>query len=187
MNDVNKKKASWKQKVFHEMIEYYINVMYLAVFFGLFTWYKRLILAHHQIIYLDYGVGVIEALVLAKVIMIGDVLRIGRRFRDWPLIYPTLFRAVVFGVWVGLFKVLEQTVLGLLRGKGLAGGFEEIMGRGKYELLADSLVTFFAFIPFFAFRELGRVLGEGKLSELFFRRRTATESNLPIATTHPST
>jgi hypothetical protein len=27
-----------------------------------------------------------------------------------------------------------------------------------------------AFVPFFAFRELGRVLGEGKLVELFFRK-----------------
>ncbi len=118
---------------------------------------------------MDYGVSVIEALVLAKVIMIGDVLRIGRRLQDRPLIFPTLLRAIVFGVWVGLFKVLEQTVVGLLRGKGLAGGFEEIMGQDKYDLLADSLVTFFAFVPFFAVKELGRVLGSGKLGELFFR------------------
>ncbi|MBP1598046.1 MAG: hypothetical protein H6Q05_3423 [Acidobacteria bacterium] len=35
-----------------------------------------------------------------------------------------------------------------------------------------SKVTFDAFIPFFAFRELGRVLGEGKIRTLFFRKRT---------------
>jgi hypothetical protein len=32
-------------------------------------------------------------------------------------------------------------------------------------------VIFVAFVPFFAFRELGRVLGEGKIWALFFRRR----------------
>lgn len=57
------------------------------------------------------------------------------------------------------------------------------MGRGKYELLTDSLVTFFAFIPFFAVKELERVLGEGKLGELFFWRRAATESGLPSGST----
>ena len=44
-------------------------------------------------------------------------------------------------------------------------------GRGPNELLANVLVMFVAFIPFFAFKELGRVLGEGRVWELFFRRR----------------
>ena len=188
MNNVNKKKADWKQKTVHEMMEYFINFMYLAGFFGLFTWYRRLILAEYQITYLNYSFSVIEALVLAKVIMIGDILRLGRGLQERPLIFPTLYNTVVFSVWVLLFTVFEHTVGGLLRGKGLAGGFEEIMGRGKYELLARFMVVFFAFIPFFAFKELGRVLGEGKIRELFFLRRAATESNLPTGSTpHPST
>jgi hypothetical protein len=38
-------------------------------------------------------------------------------------------------------------------------------------LLANVLVMFVAFIPFFAFKELGRVLRKGRVWELFFRRR----------------
>ena len=38
---------------------------------------------------------------------------------------------------------------------------------GKYELLARCLVTFVAFFPFFAFKELERVLGEGKIRTCF--------------------
>lgn len=180
MNKANKKKVRWKQKIVSEMIEYYLNVIYLACFFSLFTWYKRLILAAYQISYLDYGVSVIEALVLAKIIMIGDVLRLGRGVQERLLIFTTLYNTVVFSIWVLLFHVLEYMVGGLLQGKGLAGGFEEIMSRGKYELLARCMMVFFAFIPFFAFRELGQVLGEGKLRELFFRRRVDAESTLPI-------
>jgi hypothetical protein len=43
------------------------------------------------------------------------------------------------------------------------------------EWLSSALVVFFVFIPFFAVRELGRVLGEGMISGLFFRRRSAME------------
>ncbi len=32
MNDVSKKKAGWQQKLVHEMIEYWINFVYLALF-----------------------------------------------------------------------------------------------------------------------------------------------------------
>ncbi len=178
MTNANKKKAGWKQKIIHETIEYWINFIYLAVFFGMFTWYRRLILAEYQISYLHYGVGLIEAAVLAKVILLGDVLRLGRRLEEKPLIFPTLYKAVVFSIWVAVFGVLEHTISGFWHGKGLAGGFDELMSKGGDELLARCLVTFFAFIPFFAFKQLGRVLGEGKIRGLFFRRRAARESNL---------
>ena len=178
MNDANTKRAGWKSKAIHEMAEYYIIFMYLAVFFGSFTWYRRLVLAEYQISYVHYGVSVIKALVLAKVIMIGQAMHLGRRFEDHPLILPTLYKTVVFTIFVGLFGIVEDTIIGLLHGKGIAGGFGEFMSAGWDELLSRCLVTFVAFIPFFAFGELERVLGEGKLGKLFFRGRSAAGSDL---------
>ena len=49
---------------------------YLALVFAAFTQYRRFLLAAHGIVYTNYWVAVIEALILAKVIMIGDVLRV---------------------------------------------------------------------------------------------------------------
>ncbi|MGD0232673.1 MAG: hypothetical protein ABSC19_20355 [Syntrophorhabdales bacterium] len=170
INGANKKGTSRKQKIVKELIEYGVNVVYLACFFGLFAWYRRLILAEYEITYLAYGTSLVKALVLAKVIMVGDVMGLGRRFAHKSLIVPTLYQSVVFGILVVVFNLLEETVRALLHGRGLAGGFDEIASRGGYEFLARALVVFFAFIPFFAFRELKRVLGEGKLFDLFFRK-----------------
>ncbi|RPI72993.1 MAG: hypothetical protein EHM38_01100 [Geobacteraceae bacterium] len=50
------------------------------------------------------------------------------------------------------------------------GGIAEFFGKG-HELLANSLVVFVAFFPFFGVKELGRVLGQDKIQALFFRRR----------------
>jgi hypothetical protein len=169
---------SLKQKIISELIEYWIVVAYLLCFFGVFAWYGRLILAEYEISYLQYGVILIESLVLAKVILIGEALRLGRGFEDKPLIVPTLYKAVLFTLFVGLFSVVEKTVQGLLHGRGWAAGIEEIVSKGKYELLAKSLVTFVAFIPFFAFTELERVLGKGQIFTPFFRRTAATTSDL---------
>jgi hypothetical protein len=90
-----------------------------------------------------------------------------------PLFYPTLYKAFVFSELVGLFAVLEHVIGGLLHGKGILGGLAMLWNGGRYELLARCMVTFLAFIPFFAFRELELVLGEGRLMNLFFRRRMA--------------
>jgi len=171
MNGATKEKAGWKQKLAHEMLEYWINFSYLAFFFAAFIWYRRLILAEYRITYLHYGMAIFEALILAKVILIGDALRLGRRFEDKPLIFPALYKAFVFSLFVGLFAILEHVIGGSIHGKVVAGGFREIISEGKDELLARCLLTFFAFIPFFAFKELGRVMGNGKLGALFFRHR----------------
>jgi hypothetical protein len=65
-----------------------------------------------------------------------------------------------------------------VRGKGLAGGFHDLISEGWYEILANGLVVISAFVPFFAIKELGRVLGREKLRALFFRRRADTGSGL---------
>jgi hypothetical protein len=140
-----------------------------------FAWYRRFVLAEYQISYLHYGTAVIEALILAKVILIGDAVGLGRRTHDKPLIYPTVRKAVVFSVFVGIFAIVEHMVEGLIHGKGVAGGLATLWSEGKDEILARCLVTFFAFIPFFAFRELGMLMGEGKLRRLFFRRDAAAQ------------
>jgi len=169
------KQAEWKRKIVHEMTEYWINFVFLAVVFFTFTSYRRLILAEYHVSYLNYGFAVIEAAVLAKIILLGEAARVGRKHEDKPLIVPTLHKTILFAIWVFGFKVFEHIVGGLLRGKGLAGGFNDLIGKGGYEILANVLVMISAFVPFFAIKELGRVLGREKLRALFFRKRVATD------------
>jgi len=172
MGSPDKLKKPWKEKIFHELVEYWINVIYLTLVFAAFTQYRRFILAAYDITYTDYWVAVIEALILAKVIMIGAVLRLGRGLEQKPLIYPTLYKTVVFSFFVIAFRVVEHAVKGLWSGKGLAGGLAELYGERFPELLAGVLVIFVALIPFFGVKELGRVLGEEKIRALFFRSRS---------------
>jgi hypothetical protein len=145
------------------------EILYLTLVFAAFTQYRRFILAAHDITYANYGFAVIEALILAKVIMIGDVLRLGRSLENKALIYSTLLKTVVFSLFVGAFTLIEHVIKSLWMGKGFTAGLVNFLGKGYHELLAGCLVIFVAFIPFFAFRELGRVLGEGKIWTLFFR------------------
>ena len=171
--------TGWKSKVVHEMVDYALNFVYLAFFLVAFTWYRRLILAEYAISYSNYWVPLIEAAVLAKIIMIGDLMRLGRGLERTPLLVPTLYRTAVFSALVGVFSVLERTVDGLLHGKGLTEGLAEMASKGRYELLAQCVVISCAFVPFFAFKELEGALGEGKLRDLFWRRAAPASDPTP--------
>lgn len=161
--------VGWRRRILAEMVEYYFDFLYLAFFLVAFAWYRRLILAEYSITYLGYGMPLVEAAILAKVIMIGDLVPLGRGFQRRPLIIPTFVRSVLFCIYVALFSVIEHTLTGLLHGKGWAAGVNEMASQGRDELLARSVIIFGAFVPFFAFKELEKVLGKDRLRALFWR------------------
>jgi len=161
-----------KAKVLHGMTKYWVYVLYLTLVFAAFTQYRRLILADVGIIYTDYWVALIKAIVFAKVIMVGDALRLGRGLDEKPLIVPTLIKTVVFTLLVSAFTFIEHAVRGLWNGKGLMGGLTDFLDKGHQEVLANALIVFAALLPFFALRELGRLFGgESRLMTLFFKKR----------------
>jgi len=165
------KSETLKQKARHELVEYALNVVYLTIVFAAFTIYRRLILASYEIAYTDYGVALIEALILGKVIMIGGLFRLGRSLEDQPLIYSSLYKTAVFCLFCAAFTVAEHTVVGLWKGEGLAAGLHEFAEKGSHEVLANTLMLFVSLFPFFAFKELGRVFGRDRLKEIFFLKR----------------
>jgi hypothetical protein len=160
------------EKVRHELIEYAFNVVYLTLVFAAFTQYRRFLLAEYSITYTNYWVGLIGALILGKVIMIGSVFRLGRWLEDKPLIIPTIYKALIFSVFVLVLRVVEYAIKGLLHGDGLAAALVEFFAqKGIDEVLANLLVVLVTLIPFFAVKELGRVLGRERVAALFFRNR----------------
>jgi hypothetical protein len=171
MSSSDQKGGHWKEKIFRNFGEYATIVIYLTLVFAAFTQYRRLVLAAHDISYTNYWIALVEAFILGKVIMIGSVLRIGRGLENMPLIFPALYKAVMFTLLVVVFTLCEHGLKGLWTGKGFGSGLLEFLGKGSHELLAGSLVIFVALTPFFAIRELGRVVGTDKIWALFFRAR----------------
>ena len=163
-------KASLKERAIEEFRLFWIVALYLWVFLGSFTIYRRLIVAETGVVYLHYGIALIEALIIAKVILIGKMFGFSRRFEDQPLIVPVLYKSILFGVLVLLFGVLEHMIEGWFHHQGPVGGLREIGELGSYEIGARALMLIVAFIPFFAFAEIARVLGARRLAEMFFSR-----------------
>lgn len=176
MNDSEKEHLGLKQKLSHELRQLIGITLYLFGFFGVFRLYTRLILTEYQINYIEYGLTLLKSLALAKIILTGEALRLGERKSQLPLIVLMVYYAVVFSAFALVFEVLEHIVLGWFHGQGPAAVLSEIQDKGWPYLLAMTMVVFFAFLPFFAFRETARAIGEGRLYDLFFKRRNETIS-----------
>ncbi|MFO1460509.1 MAG: hypothetical protein U1G08_14005 [Verrucomicrobiota bacterium] len=159
----------WRRILIHELLEFFFNFAFLAFFLVAFAWYRRLILSKYHIHYTGYWAPVVEAAILAKVIMIGDALRVGRRLRHWPLIVPTVHRTVAFSILVLVFSVVEHVLGALWHGRPASQGLSELTNADGQGFLAWWLLINVAFLPFFAFKEMEIVLGVDKVRGLFFR------------------
>jgi hypothetical protein len=171
MNSATTRKPGVKQKLVHELKRLLLIALYLAVFFSVFKLYKRLLVDEYQVGFVTYGYVILQSLALAKIILTADALRLGERYHERPLIVPTLYQSVVFSAFTWVFDVLEHFLVGTVRGHEPREILAEIMDKGWAHMLARALVVFIAFLPFFAFREMDRVMGEGKLRHLFLGGR----------------
>lgn len=171
--------ASLKEKAIEELKVYWIIVLYLAVFLGALTTYRRLILGELGLVYVHYGVAIIEAMIIAKVILIGRAFGFSRWFEDRALIVPVLFKSVLFAVLVLLFGVVEHLIEGWLHGQGFAAIPERAAQLGFDEIAARVLMIVLAFVPLFAIWELGRVIGMRRLAAMFLSGPKAAHANEP--------
>ncbi|MBV8553366.1 MAG: hypothetical protein JOY54_18870 [Acidobacteriaceae bacterium] len=160
-----------KQKAYHELKEYLVITLYLWVIFVLLELHKSVVLGERYIDIARQSFAIINALALGKVMLIARDLHLGEVVHDTSLIYPTLLKSALFSLLLAAFKILEDAAVGLYHGRSFSQSIEDLGGgtwRGIFSLTA---IVFVVLIPFFAFTELERVLGEGRLEQLFFRRR----------------
>lgn len=163
-------KASIAHKVGHELKEYAIVFAYLYVCFGAILLFKASVLREEGISYVPWGFAAVKALILGKFMLIGNSMHLGQRFSSRPLIYPTLHQSFVFLVFLLVLLAVEETLVGLLHGRTVVASLSDVAGAHLYQILTTCLLMFLILLPYFAFRQLAGVLGEGRLSRLFFVR-----------------
>jgi hypothetical protein len=176
MPDENSAHKSRKQKAKHELRELLVIFLYLAFFFCALTTYSLLLLNEYHVKYWNYAFALINALVITKVVMIGEYAKLGRKHEAKPLFLSAIWKASVFTLLVFAFHIVEEVIKRLIHGADVAKASDNIRFD---ELAGRSIVIFCVFIPFFAFREFRRVMGEDEFRSLVFGERRNRELPVP--------
>lgn len=164
-------KLTIKQRALHTIKEGLLIAVYLWVVFGLLILHKSMILAEHHIDFAYHGLALINALALAKVMLLARHLRFGDQLKNVPLIYPTLLKSALFTVVLACFKILEDAVIGWYRREAFEQSITALGGGTWKGILTLALLVFVMLVPFVGYGELAKALGEGKLEKIFFHSR----------------
>jgi hypothetical protein len=164
-------KATVRERAIEELMEFLILTAYLYVCFATLIYLKAAILQANGIAYAPLGVAVIKAALCAKFMLLGRAFHVGERFRNHPLIVPTLHRSLLFLLLLVVLTFIEEIAVGAIHGRKVMDSISGIAGGTFHQMVATVLILFLILIPYFAFRSLGNIVGDKTLVRLFFERR----------------
>src|SRR5664279_3308488 len=120
MSRTAEQKAELKEKAKHEAKELVYVFLYLAFFFCALATYSTLLLKEYEVPYWNYAFALINALVIAKVILIGQMMHLGEKYEARPLLLSALWKAFLYSLFALAFHFVEELVKRLIHGAGVA-------------------------------------------------------------------
>ncbi|MET0541803.1 MAG: hypothetical protein ABWZ88_08610 [Variovorax sp.] len=173
MTSATEPKLPLHRRAIHEAKELAVLTAYLFVTIGAVITMEAAVLHTHGVEWAHWGVGLVKALVLAKFVMLGKVLKIGEHNKSSPLIWPTLHKVFAFLVLLVVLTILEEVVVGLVHHRSVADALGELFGVRLQQTLAGIFILLLVLIPLFAFEVLSEALGERRLVRMFLVDRNA--------------
>jgi hypothetical protein len=158
-------KGSLKERVVSELEEYAVIAAYLWLLFALFSLHRHLAQGYGIDLW-QQGFAIVNALIFGKVILVGQALEVGKGLERRALVWVVLGKSLIFSILLLAFHVVEEGIRAWFGSKPLSEAFADLGGTLP-GLLSYAAIFFVALIPFFAFREAGRILGSGALWDLF--------------------
>jgi hypothetical protein len=156
--------------VIRELKSFLGIVLYLWVVFGLYVLNESIIMGKEHINFASHGFALINAVVLGKVLLVAEDMKFADRFKERPLVFPIVYKALAFSILFVVFHITESMLVGLFHGRRAIDSFPIIGGGTPKGVLCVIAIIFVSLLPFFAFREIGRVIGEDRLWALLFKR-----------------
>jgi len=168
---VHAEKPGWEKRIVNELRKLAIAVIYIWVLLSVFGLYREIILANYHINYTaKFGLALINAVIFAKFMWLGEILHAGKRTAGKALLYSTLWNSALFAVILMVCHLLEEALLKLWHGQSIAESFSKTVADPR-DIFATAMVVFVVLIPFFFTKGLIEILGEDEIKRLLLRSR----------------
>lgn len=162
-----KPKPALKEKVIREAKKFAGIFAYLWVVFTVLLLHEWIVLSQNHIGFTFYGLAAINAVVLAKIMLVADNARFAQQFKGKPLVYPIVYKAAAFTTLLFAAYVLEEMLIGGIAGRGFIASIPHV-GGDLMGALALWLIFCVALIPYFAFKEIEQAVGPEMFRRLLF-------------------
>ncbi len=156
-------------RVKHELVEAIPPAVFFFVAFQLIAFTRALMLEHYGIPTPTFVAVTIGALMIAKVVLVVDLVPFVNRFPEKPLIYNVLWKTAIYQVAAFVVRYIEQLIPFVREHGDLALANRHL--RDKVVWPHFWFIQIWLLVLFFlccTMRELIRVLGRERVRAMFF-------------------
>ncbi len=122
----------------------------------------------------NFVLATTTALVVAKVVLVVDKVRLIDKYRGGPLIWPILYKSVFYSIVVLIVRIAEKVVAFAIDTGGFGPAFwNSILDFTWHRFVAVHLWIFVCFLVYVTATEFNALVGQGQLFRLFFHHRTS--------------
>jgi hypothetical protein len=157
------------KKLLHEIIVIARTTTYFAVFFIFLIVMKKLTLKDYDIEFTGLSQALIGALIMAKVILLMQMISLGSWVQRQPPIVDTIIRTLLYAVGVLVVVVLEKAFEARHEAEGFSNAIALVLDRRDvYHVWANTLGVSLSIFFFNVFAVVQRLLGKNGTYKLFF-------------------
>lgn len=160
---------SFKQKALKEIKTVAIATVYFAIWMGILMFLKTMILTEYKVEFTGISKALIGALILAKVVLVIDLIPLSNFTRQHPVIYFIFFRTLFNVVAVFILLLLEKAFESRHEYESFGSSLSQVFQhRDVYHVWANVTVVSIAVFWFNVIFVLQGYLGKQKLRQVFF-------------------
>ena len=158
-------------KLKHEFQELVPVAIFFFIAFQLIAFTNALMLEQYGIRISTFLAATIGALIVAKVVLLADLLPFINRFPDKPLIHNIVWKTGIYWAAALLVRYLEHLVDFLRQYDGLAAANRHLLQEVVWpHFWAVQIWLLVLLLIYCTLRELVRALGRGQIIQMFFVR-----------------
>jgi hypothetical protein len=159
-------------KLKKELREILVTAVFFATGFILIIVAERLFTRGSGIEIAGFARAVVGGLIVAKVLLLVDLLPFVNAFPHKPLVHNIVWKSALYVSGSVVFAYLEPFIKHLFKGMGLhvshALAWQEVMRPRTWAILIFLLMLMVGFVTM---REISRVVGKDELKQMFFGER----------------
>ena len=170
--------VSLSRRVFHAWSKLVRHLMpptlYFFVAFNLISLTTDLLVHNYWFRLSSFLLASTTALVVGKVVLIVDRVRIIDKFRGGPLIKPIVYKAVFYSTVVLVVRFLEKVLHVAWDAGGFGSAFRDaLQDFSWHRFVAVHMWIFICFLIYVTATELNALVGQGQFYRLFFHHRSS--------------
>ena len=148
--------------------------LYFFVAFNLISFTTNILVDNHWFHLESFILASTTALVVGKIVLVVDNVRIIDKFRGGPLIWPILYKSILYSVVVLIVRFLEKAVRFAIDADGFGPAFRDALHDFTWhKFAAVHLWIFVCFLIYVTATEFNALVGQGQLYRLFFHHRSS--------------